>query len=296
MTKFFATSALVVTSASLLRADVSYQETVRYTGGSMVDMMRNMSSSPIGKMMGGRMGRALQDHTSTVYLKGNKMAHIGPDASTIIDLDAGTMTTIDNQRRSYTTMTFDEMNQRMKEAQEKMSRHGGNGGADIQFDVKVDDTGKTRTIDGKTAKEFVMTMTAQGQGQGQPGGGMRLRSDMWTVASETGAEELRDFYKKMATKMNYSFAAGMNPMMGSAGQGLAQLAKETSKLEGYPVQQDTSVSGVQGPMMPMMGGGNQDPNAPFLTMSTESHNFSTGPVDDSVFQLPAGYKQQQMKH
>ena len=114
------------------------------------------------------MGRALQDHTSTVYLKGNKMAHIGPDASTIIDLDAGTLTTIDNQHRSYTTMTFDEMNQRMKEAQEKMSRHGGNGGADIHFDVKVDDTGKTKTIDGKTAKEYVMTMTAQGQEQGQP--------------------------------------------------------------------------------------------------------------------------------
>ena len=26
----------------------------------------------------------------------------------------------------------------------------------------------------------------------------------------------------------------------------------------------------------LMGGGNHDPDAPFLTMSSESHNFSTG--------------------
>jgi hypothetical protein len=290
MNRIFVLTAVALAGASLMWADVSYQETVRYTGGSLVEMMRSMSSSPMGKLLGGRMGRALQDHTSTVYLKGNKMAHIGPDASTIIDLDAGTMTTIDNQHRSYTTMTFDEMNQRMKEAQEKMSRHGGNGGADIHFDVKVDDTGKTKTIDGKTAKEYVMTMTAQGQDGGQAGPGMRVRSDLWTVASDTGLDELRNFYQKMATKMNYSVGTGMNPMMGSASQGLAQLAKETSKLEGYPLQQETAVSGVQSPMGPM-GGGNQDPNAPFLTMSSESHNFSTGSVDDSVFQVPAGYKQ-----
>ena len=292
MNRIFVMSAVAMAGASFMWADVSYQETVRYTGGSMVEMMRNMSSSPMGKLLGGRMGHALQDHTSTVYLKGNKMAHIGPDASTIIDLDAGTLTTVDNQRRSYTTMTFDELNQRMKEVQEKMSRHGGNGGADVHFDVKVDDTGKTKTIDGKTAKEYVMTMTAQGQDGGQPGAGMRVRSDLWTVPSETASDELREFYKKMATKMNYSFAAGMNPMMGSASQGLAQLAKETSKLEGYPLQQDTAISGVQSPMGPMMGGGNHDPDAPFLTMSSESHNFSTGSVDESVFQVPADYKQQ----
>jgi hypothetical protein len=289
-------SAVALTGASFLWADVSYEETVRYTGGSMVEMMRNMSSGPMGKLLGGRMGRALQDRTSKVYLKGNKMAHVGSDASTVIDLDAGTITTIDNQHRSYTTMTFDEMNQRMKEAQEKMSRRGGSGTADIHFDVKVDDTGKTKTIDGKTAKEYIMTMTAEGQDQGQSAGAMRVRSDMWTVTSETGSDELRDFYKNMATKMNYSFAAGMNPMMGSASQGLAQLAKETSKLEGYPVQQETAVSGVQTPMGPMMGGNNQDPNAPFLTMSSESRNFSTGPVDESVFQVPAGYKEQKMRH
>lgn len=294
MTRLFAMGALAVASASFLLGDVTYQETIKYTGGSMVDMMRNMSSSPMGKMLGGRMGHALQDRTSTVYLKGNKMAHIGQDLSTIIDLDAGTLTTIDNQRHSYSTMTFDEMNQRMKEAQEKMSRRNGSG-ADIHFDVKVDDTGKTRDIDGKTAKEYVMNMTAQGQQEGQTAG-MRIRSDIWTVSSVAGADELRDFYKRAMSKMNYAFGGGMNPMMGNANQGLAQLAKETTKLEGYPIEQETSVSGVQGPVAPMMGGNTSDPNAPFLTMTAESHNFSTGPVDDSVFQVPAGYKQQEMRH
>ena len=256
MKHFLAAGLLSLAGAACLLGDVTYQETVKYTGGSMVDMMRNMSSSPIGKMMGGRMGRALQDQNSTVYLKGNKMARTGQETSTIIDLDAGTITTVDNQHRNYTVMTFDEMNQRMKEMQEKMSRRGGSG-ADINFDVKVDPTGNTRTIDGQPAKEFIMTMTASGQ----QGAGMHIRSDMWTVASLPGGDELRDFYKRLSAKMNYAFG-GMNPMMGSASQGLAQLAKETQKLEGHSVQQETSISGVQGGM-PMMGGGN----------TTRTHHF-----------------------
>src|ERR1035437_4569485 len=93
----------VLTSAavSCLFADASYSETVRYEGGSLVDMIRGMANGPMGKMMGGRMGQAFQDQTYAVYVKGNKMARIGPLTSTITDLDAGTMTNIDNMKKTY---------------------------------------------------------------------------------------------------------------------------------------------------------------------------------------------------
>jgi hypothetical protein len=90
---------------------------------------------------------------------------------------------------------------------------------------------------------------------------------------------------------------GLNPMMGTASSGLNQLSKETLKMDGYPVTQEVTVSGVQSPMSPMMamrngGQENSDPNAPFLIMNTESNSFSNGTVSDSVFQIPAGYKEQ----
>lgn len=275
-------------------ADVSYQETVRYTGGSLVEMMKGMQSGPMGKMMGARLGKALQDQTFKVYLKGNRMARIGTDTSLIFDLEAGTITTIDRQKQSYNTITFDEMNQRMTEMRQKMSRNGSQA-PEIQFDVKVEETGKTQTIDGQTAKEYVLNLTAQGQ----QGDGMRVRSDMWTVTSVSGLEELRGFQKRMAEKFNNS-VGGFNPLMGSASSGLSQLNKEVLKMNGVPLVQDVTVSGVQSPMNPMTatrnGGENADPSAPFLTMATDSNSFSDGAVNDSVFQVPAGYNEQRAQH
>ncbi|MGH9697783.1 MAG: hypothetical protein ACRD5Z_26825 [Bryobacteraceae bacterium] len=284
----FRLAIVTLATAGCLLADVSYQETVQYTGGSLIDMVRGMSNSPMGKLMGGRLSKGLKDQTSKVYLKGNKLAHIGEDSSTLIDLDAGTMTTIDNEHHSYTVMSFDDMNRQMQEMQQKMNKRGGS--ADVKFNAKVDATGKTREIDGKTAKEYILTVTAEGQ----EGAGMSVRSDMWAVPSEPGADELRDFHKRLSEKLNYAFGGGLNPMMGNAGQGLSELQKETTKLEGYPVLQDTAVSGVQSPMM--RRNGSSDSNAPFITMKTQSGNFSAGSVDEAVFQIPSDYKEHKARH
>jgi hypothetical protein len=50
-------------------------------------------------------------------------------------------------------------------------------------------------------------------------------------------------------------------------------------------------------MMAMRNGGeqNKDPNAPFLIMNTDSKSFSNASVNDSVFEIPAGYKQKKMR-
>jgi hypothetical protein len=280
---------LSLAASRCMLGDVSYEESVRYTGGSLVEMMRGMNSGLMGKMMGGRLGKALQDHTDKIYLKGNKMAHVSPDMTTIFDLDAGTVTTVDNGHRTYSSMTFDEMNQRMQEARARMSKTGGQG-PNVQFKAKVESTGQTKTVNGMDAKETVMTITAEGD----QGAGMQVHSNMWMVSSVPGYDELRSFYKQFSGKLG-GITAGFNPMMGGASAGLSELAKETSKLDGFPVAEDTTVSGVQSPMGGMMGGRNTDPNAPFLTMSTETSNFSNGPVNDSVFTIPDGYKEQRRR-
>lgn len=283
---------LLLAGAVCVLADVSYEESVRYTGGSLVDLMRSMSGGVMGKMGGGRMAKALEDRTYKVYLKGNKMARLSADTGTIFDLDAGTMTMIDVQKKTYSTTTFDEMNRRIEEMQNRMSKNGSHP-AEIQFDSKVEPTGKTRSIDGKEAKEYVMTITAQGQQAG-----MRVKSDLWVVPSISGQEELRNFQTKMAEKLKN--LNGLNPVMGTASAGLTQVSKEVLKMDGYPVTQEVTISGVQSPMSPMMamrngGEENKDPNAPFLIMNTDAKSFSDGAVADSIFEIPAGYKQQKMR-
>jgi hypothetical protein len=266
----------------MLLADGSYTETTRYTGGSMVEMMHNLASSPIGRFAGHGMSNALQDQTSTVYIKGAKMARIGQTTSTIIDLDAGTITTIQNEKRTYSVMTFDQLQQNMNRGQK------GGAGGDIKFDVKVQQTGNTKSIDGQTATETLSTLTATSPDAN--GATMVVHSDYWIVPNEPGADDIREFHRKLAAK--YQGILQANPMMGAASKGISAATAESMKT-GYPVQTKIDVSGVSSPMSGMTGrSGAGDSGGPFLVMETQYSNFSSSPVDDSKFTVPADYKNQ----
>ncbi|MBV9761261.1 MAG: hypothetical protein JO340_11915 [Acidobacteriaceae bacterium] len=277
------TAVVGALAAGCALADITFDQTVKFTGGSMVEMMRRMANNPLLGRKGGALGAAFQDQNYTVYIKGSKMARIGPVMSSVIDLNAGTITTINNQRRTYATQTFDEMRARMQEAQQRMNH--GQAVSDLQFDVKVDKTGQTRAIDGKDATETVLTLTAKSAGAN---GQMVVKVDSWLVAPDAAMQEAGDFYKKLSQQFSYAFAGA--PGLGAAGSGIAAGYREMMKLDGYPLLSDISISGVTTPMGPMGGG---DPNAPMLITETQASHFVTGPIDDSKFAIPAGYTEEQ---
>ncbi|MGC2658127.1 MAG: hypothetical protein WA324_09115 [Bryobacteraceae bacterium] len=283
MERFSRLFILITLCTATMFADASYNEVTRFTGGTMVDMLRNLAASPIGRFAGHGMSNALQDQTSTVYIKGSKMARVGQTSTTIIDLDAGTITTIQNEHRTYSVMTFDQM-------QEAMSRgQRGRPVSDIKFDIKVEPTTNTKMIDGQTATETLSTLTATSPDAN--GATMVVHADYWMVPDESGSNEIREFTRKLATR--YQGMAEGNPMMGAASKGISAAIAEGMKRGGYPVQIKTTISGVSSPMAGMTGrsGGNSgDPNAPFLIMESQYSNFASGPVDDSRFAIPEGYK------
>jgi hypothetical protein len=292
MKSLLRTGILCVACAASLLGDVTFNQSVKFTGGTMVETMRRMASNPmLGRFGGGAMKNAFTDQSYTVYVKGSKMARSGETLSFIYDLDAGTMTTLDNEKHTYTVQTFDEMRQRFEQMQQRM----GHGQPNIDFDVKVDKTEQTRSIDGQTATETVITLTAKASQSNDSrgnGGQMVVKVDAWLVPSMPATQELVDFQKKLAAKYAYAFA-GFSPSMGAAGSGMSAAMKQLQNLDGYPVLTDMSVSGVSSPMAQMSGENN--PNAPFMQTETQSSNFVTGPVDDSKFAVPAGYKEQQMR-
>jgi hypothetical protein len=266
-------SALSMTG---LFADVTYDQTVKFTGGTVLDIAKMMAKNPMMGRRAGAMGSAFQDQTFTIYIKGSKMARIGPNASTIIDLDAGTMTTINHQTHTYSTRTFDEMRQQFAAMQ-----HGQSG--DMQFDVKVDKTGRTQDIDGETATEAVLTLKAL---PGSANAQMIVKVDEWLVAANASRREATDYLKRLSEK--FSLALGGMPGLGAAASGISAAMREGLKLDGYPALSDMDVSGVNAPMM-----GAGDASAPFLKTETHSSHFVTGPVDDAKFAVPAGYTQEQ---
>lgn len=290
MNRFFGLAVLAGLGASCLFGDVTYNETVKYTGGTLLDMVHRMASMPmIGRMAGGGLKNAFQDENYTIYIKGAKMARLGGMFSSIYDLDAGTITTINNEKKTYTVQTFDELRQQMERAQERM--HHGQA-SNIDFDMKVEHTGQKRDINGQTATETLMTMTAKTSGaQGQ----MVVKVHTWLVPADPAMHEAVDYSKRLAQKFQYAFA-GFSPMLGGASTGINAAMKEAMNQNGYPLLTDVEVSGVSSPMAGMMGKSDSDPNAPAIQMETQNSNFTTGSVDDSKFTVPAGYKQQQPRH
>ena len=263
-----------LTGALTLWADVTYTETVHYKGGTMIDMAKSMANNP----MTARMGQAFEDQSYTIYIKGNKMARVGKNTTTITDLDAGSITNINHSRKTYTVITFDQLKQ-MSERMQQFA--GGRGGMD--FDIKVKKTGKTKEINGQTATETIITATEKG------GGPTKFKSDVWIAPSAAGADELRAFHMKVAQQSEAALGAG--PMMGGAGRAMAAASREALQIGGVPVEVDTQISGVSAG--PMGGGGDADPDAVAIDSVSISSNWSSAPVDDSLFAIPADYKKQE---
>jgi hypothetical protein len=239
-----ALGVLAAASASL-HADFTYTETSQITGGSMLGLM---------KMAGAfsRQARQAGDPiVSTVAIKGNRMAHINPTSTQIIDLDAETITTIDPLKRQCTVMTFEQMKQqiaaaaaKMKEQQQKTEATTSQQASttDVKFQIHVRKTGQAKDVSGLNTSESILTMNmdATDKSSGQTGS-LAITNDMWLAPEVPGYDEVKEFYRKYAVKMGTVFSSAINPAMlaqyQGAGKGMAEMTEEMSRLKGTPVLQ-----------------------------------------------------------
>jgi hypothetical protein len=207
-------------------ADFTYQETSTITGGAMASMMR---------LAGVFSKQAREPIQSTISVKGDRMLHKSANHASIIDLSAGTITSIDLQKKQYSVMTFEEMKQMLEQMAQKMKQ---NDKGEMNFKVSANATGKTKQVAGLDAKEMVMTMEmeAKDKESGQKGG-MTVISDMWLAPGVAGYQEVREFHKRMAEKINWTPGGNMFMANPQVSQGMAEVYKEASKVDGVPVQQ-----------------------------------------------------------
>ena len=230
-----------------LLADFTYQETTKITGGAVVSMMKMVSMfSKQAKKIG-------EPTTYTVYLKGNRMARVSQDSTQVIDLDAETITQINNVDHTYTVMTFAQMREQLeaarKEAEKKQAEGKGKQTTtssepppEMKFKVNVRETGAKKDVSGVSTSEAILAMQldATDQKSGQTGS-MAITNDMWMAQEIPGYDELREFQKRYAVKMGQVLSGAIDPsmlaMQPGMGQGLADLVKEMSKLKGVPVLQ-----------------------------------------------------------
>jgi hypothetical protein len=232
---------LVLPTSAL--ADFQYSETTKITGGSLVSLAKFAGAFS-------KQARSITDPvTSSIYVKGNRMAHIYPDHTEIVDLDQETITHVDPAEKQYWVMTFQEMKQAMeqamakaKEAQAQQPQQPANSAPppDVKFNVSVTNTGASKQVAGLSASESILKMTALVTNQQtNKSGTFAMANDMWMVPEIPGYEEVRDFNRRFAEKMGDMFSGSLPPsmMQPGMGKGMADMAKEMSKLKGVPVSQ-----------------------------------------------------------
>src|ERR1700680_3664995 len=233
-------------------ADFRYDETTKITGGSLVTMAKFAVAFT-------KQAHSITDPTnSTILVKGNRMAHINRETTEIIDLDRETVTNIDHTKKQYTVVTFQEMRAAMEEAMRKAQEQpkqaptpppptaNNTPPPEMKFNVTVTNTGASKQVAGLAASESIlkMSMEAKDQQSGKTGN-IAITNDMWMAPEIPGYGEVRDFNSRMAVKLGTVFSGslpssispqmpGLQPGMFS---GMADMAKEMSKLKGVPVSQ-----------------------------------------------------------
>jgi hypothetical protein len=231
-------AAFAAIAAMPLLADFSYQETTRITGGAL------MSAMKVAGVFSKQARQANEPVQSTVAIKGDRMVHRSPQRATVIDLASQTITSIDMEKKTYSVMTFEEMKEMLRQMSEKMNQNKNQG--EMKFSVSVDNTGKTKQIAGLAAKELVLKMKMEGSDQqsGQKGS-IVINADSWIAPQVPGYAEVREFQKRMAEKLNWTPGGNMLASRPDLQRGMAELYKESAKLDGMPVFQ-TTVMGPEG--------------------------------------------------
>jgi hypothetical protein len=243
--KAFALTALVVCLGTLpVRADFSYQEDSKITGGALAAVM---------KFAGAFSKQAREPMVTHVYVKGHRMARVHAHSADIIDADKETITRVDFDHKTYSVMTFTQFREQMEQMQnqvkqkaaEEKQKNPDAANVDMQVKVSTKPTGQTKDIDGLSAKEILLTMSLQGTDPktGQTGS-MDVKSDMW-MASVPGYEQVRDVHKLIGEKLGFvpggsGLAAMQRPDLA---KDMGELYKEIAKMDGMPVESVLQMGG-----------------------------------------------------
>src|SRR5438045_8036783 len=127
----------------------------------------------LGRMVNFFGGKAAREGVvSTVAVKGDRKATLSEETGQIVDLSEEKIYDLDLKKKTYKVTTFAELRRRMEEAQKKAAENARKeeGKAppksepapnekQLEIDVDIKNTGQTKTINGFTTRESVLTIT-----------------------------------------------------------------------------------------------------------------------------------------
>ena len=284
----------------------------------------------LGTMMRMFGGKALSEGiVSTNAVKGNRKATLNDLTGRIVDLTEQKVYDLDMKKKTYTVTTFDQLRQKLREAQERAAKDAkdvpkeagepaqpsGNE-KQYEFDFDVKETGQSRSIAGYDAKQVIMTVTVREKGKTlDESGGVVLTTDLWLGPDIPAMRELAEFEMKywkaiapetaLVSAEQMAAVAAMYPMIKPA---MDRLNQEKVSLKGTPLAMTMTFEGVKSKAQieeqsKSSGGGglsgmlarkiakkDDKPRATIFTMNTETLEIANTVAAPDV-DIPTGFKQ-----
>jgi hypothetical protein len=164
-------------------------------------------------------GGSLHDIQSTTSLSGHKLRVETADAATIIDVDAGRMTTIDHKRKTWSTMTFEEMVAAFEQAaksaeqsgrQEAAKKDAPKGDVKFKYKASVDRPGQREKIAGSDAERVFLTLTIEAEAtpegeKTEQVGSLVLLVDQWLSKDAPQIAAMEEFQRAYSQKVGQAF-------------------------------------------------------------------------------------------
>jgi hypothetical protein len=309
------TLALVVAlAAPALRADVKTREKTSFKLEGMM-----------GRLL--RMAGGGDEITSTVAVRGSRMARIDSNAGQIIDLSEERVYELDVKKKEYRVRTFAEIRAELVKAREQAEKAMASQpqqeqpaqqqpGVELEMDVKVDETGERKNLAGKDTRQVILTLTTRQKGRTlEEGGGFVMTSDMWLGPAEPASQEIAAFTMKYV-KAVFGEALGMDPQQAASlaamfpafGQLAERMQQESGKLQGTAymttttfdavkseeqlksAQSQSGGGGIGGMLSRRLHRGASEPRSTIMTTTHQLESVSTS-VTDADVAIPTGFKE-----
>ena len=158
-------------------------------------------------MFGCLAARRSGGHRLDHAVKGERKATLNDLTGRIVDLGEQKVYDLDMKKKTYTVTTFDELRQKLREAQERAAKEAKDASKDpgergapseadkqYEFDFDVKETGQKRSIAGYDTRQVIMTVTVREKGKTlEETGGIVMTTDSWLGPDIPALKELADF-------------------------------------------------------------------------------------------------------
>jgi hypothetical protein len=261
MKRLFRICAIALPLAAFLAAPVAADVKTR-------DRSQIKFEGMLGRMVGMFGGKAAKEGVeSSTAVKGNRKATMSDTTGRIVDLSEEKVYDLDVRKKTYTVTTFDELRQRMREAEEKAKKDAEKAEKEqpgerqqekpekeIEVDFDVKETGQKKQIAGYDTHESVVTITVREKGKTlEESGGLVMTSNIFLGPQIPQMKEVAEFELRYWKQLQGPDAAAMSaeqmaavlamyPMVKTA---MERMQKEGSKLQGTPLETTTVFEGVK---------------------------------------------------